>query len=310
VGTASIGGVVVTDDERAQPVRRARVILSGPEATMRQMKITDDDGRFAFVGLAAGRFTLLATKEAYATVTFGAKRPGGPGTSIVLADRQQAGGLTIRLPRGAVITGTVVDQNGQPTARISVSASRYTFINSGEQRLAPTRTSSTNDRGQYRIYSLAPGEYCVAASPPRGGGAPGTGDLRAITPADIAKAKQDLTARPNADGKFSFASVSPGQYVLAARANAPGAPRSAASTAPVSTLWAMLDLAVDGTDILNAALDLQPGLTVSGRVQFEATELTPPDPSRLRVSMAPPPARPASISHPRRCPWPLTARSR
>ena len=50
--------------------------------------VTDDDGRFSFVALPAGRYMLYATKQGYVTTAYGAKRPNRPGTALVLADGQ------------------------------------------------------------------------------------------------------------------------------------------------------------------------------------------------------------------------------
>jgi hypothetical protein len=50
----------------------------------------------------------------------------------------------------------------------------------------------------------------------------------------------------------------------------------------------MTDVAVDGRDMTNLVLTLQPGMTVSGRVAFEGSTAQPPaDLSRVRVTLSP-----------------------
>jgi hypothetical protein len=94
------------------------------------------------------------------------------------------------------------------------------------------------------------------------------------------------TARAGADGRFTFASVKPGQYIVSARGQAPGAKPDPNVSFQLGTLWAATELSVDGNDISNLVLDLQPGLTVSGRVQFETADpQSAPDPSRFRVNL-------------------------
>jgi hypothetical protein len=60
------------------------------------------------------------------------------------------------------------------------------------------------------------------------------------------------------------------------------------SAASGQDLWASLDLTVDGQDIGDLVLSLRPGMTVSGRVLFDATTLPPPtELNRVRVSLSP-----------------------
>jgi hypothetical protein len=54
-------------------------------------------------------------------------------------------------------------------------------------------------------------------------------------------------------------------------------------------LWASVDVAVNAQDLANVAVNLERGLTVSGRIVFDATTLTPPtDLARVQVSLATP----------------------
>jgi hypothetical protein len=59
------------------------------------------------------------------------------------------------------------------------------------------------------------------------------------------------------------------------------------SSTPQPKLWATTDVQVSGEDIGGVVLELQRGTTVSGQVTFQATTLTPPDASRVQISMFP-----------------------
>jgi hypothetical protein len=75
--------------------------------------------------------------------------------------------ISIRLPRGAVITGTIADAFGHPAPGVTVSALMWQYITAtGERRLVPTGRSAgvTDDRGQYRIFGLPAGDYYVSAT--------------------------------------------------------------------------------------------------------------------------------------------------
>jgi hypothetical protein len=148
--------------------------------------VTDDAGRFAFREVAPGRYLLSAKKPGYVTLEYGAKRGERPGVALVVEDGKQLT-IVMPLPRGAVIAGTIVDQNGQPVSGASVEAIRFQFTEHGRRTLIPTgRFADTNDLGQYRIWGLDAGEYSVAASMPE------NADLVRLTDADINQAEADV----------------------------------------------------------------------------------------------------------------------
>jgi hypothetical protein len=181
-GTAVITGIVVTDDADAKPVRKARVTC-GTRDLPGHTTITDDAGRFVFAGLPAGRYTIAAAKPTWVTTAYGARRPMRAGTPVPLADGQKLD-IVIRLAHGAVITGVLLDHNNQPAAGALVRAMRYQ-MNAGERRLVSAGDARTDDRGVYRIFGLAAGDYFVSASAP-GVGAMSAGDLRLTSDANAA----------------------------------------------------------------------------------------------------------------------------
>jgi protocatechuate 3,4-dioxygenase beta subunit len=167
--TGRIIGVVTTDDTQPRPLRRARVAVNGPSLSTGWSVVTDDDGRFEFAGLAPGRYTVDALKDGYVPVSYGAPRPRRPGRSVNVAEGQTVT-LSLRLPRGAVITGTVLDVDGQPAPGIHVmvlgrrfaggAPADYVYPAAGEPAI-----SNTDDHGVYRVYGLPAGSYIVSARP-------------------------------------------------------------------------------------------------------------------------------------------------
>src|SRR5688500_7634416 len=162
VGTAVISGQVMMAGA-TQPARKVRVSLSGAELRSSRSTTTDDQGRFSFTGLPAGRYTLSASKPGHLSVSYGQRRPGAQGTPIQLTDGQkfQAG---LQIPRGSVLTGVVLDEHGEPTPGVAVRAMRF-VVQNGQRTLQGSNTNSTDDRGIYRIYGLMPGEYAICATP-------------------------------------------------------------------------------------------------------------------------------------------------
>lgn len=392
-GTSMIAGTIVTDERDPRPVRRARVMINSADRTVGRTVVTDDAGTFAITDLPAGRYVLTSTKDGHLTVTYGARRLGRPGTPIVLEDGQRMTDLVLRIPRGAVITGTVLDENGQPLPGVSVQAAR-SVVRTGERQFVPGGSpQTTDDRGVYRIYGLMPGEYIVSASGALGHAPPGP-EVHIVTDADIRRALNEVRApymstrpgqpaqtelaappsgesttvayapiyypgvmladqatrfqlspgeerggidlqmqlvrtakiegtvvtpagvspqvpvmmvlnggatvsfgshfrstRADTEGRFSFSSVSPGRYSIVARGGAVPQQRQGQPAGPFQSApppyWGQSDVVVDGRDMSDVLLALQPGLTVSGTIRFEATTLTAPeDLSRIRVTLA------------------------
>lgn len=213
-GTGTITGIVVSDDAEARPVRKARVTCGGA-GLQGQTTITDDTGRFSFSGLAAGRYTVTAAKAAWITAAYGAKRPLRPGSAIPLAAGETAD-IVLRLPRGSVITGTLIDHNGQAAAGVIVRAYRY-IITDGERRLAPVSAALTDDRGSYRIYGLAPGDYVVGATGRTGPANLQGSELRLTTEMDVrhATAATARTPQPPDRGVAFAQTYYPGTAVAA-----------------------------------------------------------------------------------------------
>ncbi len=159
----SISGSVVTEDAAPQPVSRAIVTLGGGDLPRPKSVITDSNGRFSFRTLPAGRFTLTATKPAYISSAYGAKRHGRPGTPITLAPGQQVTGASIRMSRGAVITGTLRDAQGDPAPAVQVVAIRVDQPGTSAMSSAIQSEFVTDDRGMFRIFGLLPGDYIIGA---------------------------------------------------------------------------------------------------------------------------------------------------
>jgi uncharacterized protein (DUF2141 family) len=184
VGTGAIAGTVVLEGTGA-PVRRARVNLAAPELRGGRSASTDDQGRFSFQGLPAGRYTLSVSKPGFVGVAYGAKRAGRPGTAIQLSDGQRIERLSVAMPRGSVITGIVLDEHGEPAAGTQVRALRY-VLRTGERTLEQAGQDQTDDRGMYRIYQLQPGEYIVNAVARNTPGA----DMRQLMAAELSSLAQ------------------------------------------------------------------------------------------------------------------------
>jgi protocatechuate 3,4-dioxygenase beta subunit len=140
--TAVINGRVVAD-ETGEPVPNARVSVT-PGGLEAQVVLADRDGQFTLAA-PAGPYRVAASKSGYALAE---APPPAPGTRVEL-----------RLHRGAVLSGRVVDEFGEAVSLFPVMVEAITDPPSGR----PIATAQTNDRGEFRIAGLRPGTVAVAA---------------------------------------------------------------------------------------------------------------------------------------------------
>src|SRR5215472_5857183 len=162
-GTAIIRGHVF-DAASGQPLHKAQVRLQSPELRDNRLVTTDANGAYEFKDLAAGRYNLSAGKGSFVGLSYGQTRPFEPGKPLEVRNAQLLEKVDFSLPRGAVITGRVVDELGEPVADVQVAAMRYQYVQGQRRLVTGGRTSSTNDIGEFRIFALAPGQYVIAAT--------------------------------------------------------------------------------------------------------------------------------------------------
>lgn len=167
--TGMIVGQVI-DAGTGRPAAGAVVTISGPppqQSGAAQVStpriLTSSNGRFVFRGLRRGNYSITASKPGYAEGAYGRTRPGGGTSSLQLSDAERAGDIVLRIWKNAAISGTVVDEAGEPQIRVGVRAYRRTLA-AGRPRFIPSGIGFTDDRGMYRIPSLLPGDYVISTS--------------------------------------------------------------------------------------------------------------------------------------------------
>jgi hypothetical protein len=238
-GSAVVEGIIETDDADHRPVHRAIVTLASGAFGIPQSVATDDAGAFVFIGVAAGNYTLLATKPAYVPTFYGAKRAGsGPGVPVAVLEHQHVAGLVLRMPHGSVVTGALRYANGGPASGVGVQVTPVQVVNGERRPGLDLKNATTDDRGVYRVFGLAAGDYLVAAEPrPFLPGAPGSNDTRQVTPEEIQWAQQAVGSGPRSAVQPALGlPPAPGQTVAYAPVYYPGT--SDQSNAAVITIGA------------------------------------------------------------------------
>jgi len=162
-GTGAISGVVI-DAITGLPVADAIVSISGrasPVTSQFNRQVTDNRGRFVFTALAASSgYILGADKYGYFPGWFGREQPYDPIRRVALRDGEWRDDITIRLFRPSVLSGTVLDEAGEPVVGVYVQALVRVHI-AGQMQFVEGALTTTDDRGMFRLAELAAAEYLV-----------------------------------------------------------------------------------------------------------------------------------------------------
>jgi len=156
----SIRGVVLNAENA--PLNGARLELTGPDGVL--VIRSNDEGQFAFSNLAPGGYRLSVKKDGYVREEYGQKKPGSTGAPIILEDGTAVPAFVFRLQRAATISGEIRNDDGFPVANILVQAMRQGYGPRGNRTVTLFSNTLTDDKGNYHLYWLDPGDYYVNAS--------------------------------------------------------------------------------------------------------------------------------------------------
>src|SRR3990172_8181669 len=147
--TVRVHGRVIAADT-GEPVRSANVTFLTAPSIGAWPVITDENGTFDLRDLPSAVVGVIVSKPGFLqySMKFGDK-PLAPGQTIACGE--------IRLRRGAVIAGRVVDAFGDPVQDAAVQVSVASYPEPGVRRARFVRSSLTNDLGEYRFWSLPAG---------------------------------------------------------------------------------------------------------------------------------------------------------
>jgi hypothetical protein len=185
---------IVTEAGGTKPIQGAQVALiseaelSSTRPSSRQpsaIATTDASGQFKFASVAVGFYGLQVQREGYF-------RPGAESLiesnasvtdSLNVTAGRDVKGLTYSLMQGGTISGRVLDSEGRPMAGVPITVLQPGYDPNGKPLLytrnlgqanaangsARALSALTDDRGEYRLFWLVPGEYYIRAeiAPPQ-----------------------------------------------------------------------------------------------------------------------------------------------
>ena len=162
-GRCSVQGKVI-QEPGGQPLKKTTVMLvgQGQERSLNYSAITDAEGSFKIEGVNPGRYSVSLEHAGFVE---GERGGHGHNKSLLVEPGEELKNLVLPMQAAAVVTGKILDSDGDPMPNVSVGASRYGSASRRWPRAAAAY-ASTNDLGEYRISGLAPGRYLISATAP------------------------------------------------------------------------------------------------------------------------------------------------
>lgn len=119
---------------------------------------TDATGKFSFERITPGSYILRASHPSYGATVYGAPAGSSSGTILTLTEGQQMTGVTVRMIEPGMVTGRVVDEDGDPLAHAKVEVLRRIHYN-GRPQVADAAVANSGDDGAFKVEGVPPGRY-------------------------------------------------------------------------------------------------------------------------------------------------------
>jgi hypothetical protein len=146
--TEGLAGVLITITRNGQ-----EVLESEPDA------VTDGVGHFIIRNAAPGAYTIQAARAGYLSpVKDGVELEEGGSRKKIVVELDKPLSVPLTLSAGSALSGRVFDPLGRPADGATVEA----ILVSADGTTARGGVATSDDRGQYRVWGLAPGKYKIA----------------------------------------------------------------------------------------------------------------------------------------------------
>ena len=162
-GKASLEGVVIKEPG-GEPLKKAIVelIAENQDEGGNYTATSDPEGQFKIAGIQPGRYRRFIERPGYLEVD--EKRRRSQGIVLSFEAGQRIKDQTLRMLAAAIITGRVLDEDGDPMPDVEVIVWRRKFA-AGRGKFEAAGEAQTNDLGEFRIGGLMMGKYYLSASP-------------------------------------------------------------------------------------------------------------------------------------------------
>jgi hypothetical protein len=158
-GSFRVAGTIVSKTD-AHPLGRARVTLrASKNAQQFESVITEENGKFAFENVPAGKYSLTGAKRGFVTASY--DQHDQFSTAIVTGTGIDTEALVLKIAPNAVIAGKVLDEAGEPV-RHAIVTLYYDDHREGVDQIQVRNMAHTDDLGAYDLPNLIPGTYFLS----------------------------------------------------------------------------------------------------------------------------------------------------
>lgn len=157
---ATVEGVVVNEITK-EPIRRVEINLQKQGRGGNPYSgVTDAAGKFKIENIDAGDYYVMLRKGGF---LMSRANYGMSGRVLKLTAGASLTGLRFSMQPQAIITGRVLDDEGEPVQGVFVMLLRYGWDRGSFRAFGTSRPQQTNDRGEFRFTDVQPGKYYLMA---------------------------------------------------------------------------------------------------------------------------------------------------
>jgi len=148
--------------QTGDPVRKAHIRLYSIDGRNNNYSATTDaGGHYTVQEVDPGSYSLFAERNGFIQTEYGAHGTNRAPAAVTLNPGQRVRDISFRLIPQGVISGRVLDEDGEPLEHVQVMATRSMR---GRRQMGPAGYGQTDDLGEYRIFALEPGRYYLSAA--------------------------------------------------------------------------------------------------------------------------------------------------
>jgi len=177
-GSSSIEGTVLRS-ETNEPLGAAKVVLtkvfqagSPPPSSATLLAggpttVTNAQGKFRLSDIPTESYRLVVILDGFSPQEYGSREAGRSGSGSVLNIRpgDALKDIVVRLSSTGSINGRVTNTAGRPQMGLDVTLFSLIYDANGSPLFRIASSAQTDDRGQYRLYWITPGDYYLTAGP-------------------------------------------------------------------------------------------------------------------------------------------------
>jgi protocatechuate 3,4-dioxygenase beta subunit len=158
---ASIEGVVVNELTK-EPIRKVEITLfkqgktGTGVGTAAYSAVTDAAGKFRVENIEPGEYAVVQRRAGFMVSR---ANYGRSARLLKLGASQSLTSLRYTLVPQGIVSGRVVDDEGEPLQNIAVSLLQSRYYHGASRVYSRVRPQSTNDHGEFRFTEVQPGRY-------------------------------------------------------------------------------------------------------------------------------------------------------